>query len=910
MAKGVKKIKWTGEGTVKSNMSKANTKVTIDPGQYVWFTVGEWDAGVSDVDKRKSLTWMLQDRKAKIIIKQKALPAGNKYGLKLSKNLCGPFEYYIEASLSGDRDLKRETGLIVSGYCEPKVVTSKWCTTKDGNDVRKSHVFSYGEAIYLSLNTEGLNGHKNLIVDVFRHEKLKIDSVIFTYTSVDVIDGEINLAMLNTFSWHGKIKGIKEDEEFYVKVKDPSTGKYIVDDKHNTEHGQFLHIKKKIVSREIKTPTNLTPLKVGKPDEKAERYEPCKFETITIDKIIVFDKAKKLQKITYRKEAITKTVFFEIDSSLINAEGNTGINNVLQFLLFHEHSTITIDGYACVIGKENYNNILSQKRSDAVKKMFTNGGLDAQRIVSKGHGEINATDDKMGRDDIKYKDKREYIDARRVDISFVFNGHDAQTIVYETIAPSHDKNVSIDITEYQNKACFREKDKHKKKIMVSSPEYDKPLKKEGVSLAFPVHSSLSVFNPAPMQYIWPRWNLTKIAGVEKSIDSATSYSIHVHSCRYFSNDKNATVVVKAYPDIKWTLEFSFNFSNPVAYTHGNLPEYGKKTSEEELKYQAKLSETDRAKRQEDLQKVKEIKRDMRGAQSKAVSVGKENARLKNSPEMLSKFGLKLSAEWDEGKGNAELGIEFAKKLRKVLDTFVKYKEIADKVKDTLGGAAKSMGSKPPFMFEIQSPSLNANISWYLEQGKGEYASQVATVGTLNFKADPLMGAKFTLDLLAIGSRLHPAVAAMVKGIEIGLSALHGGMTFEAEFYGNFSFDFKAVEFNSLTGVKGGNLDLGAKVGIKINLKIHFEVKSQVWGTEVVIELTANAMLDAYFVAKIVIDSDAKGVFAKPELGFSGLIIKLEAEIVVNRYKRTLKLGNDKEPFLKSDIAKFDPIYII
>jgi hypothetical protein len=102
--------------------------------------------------------------------------------------------------------------------------------------------------------------------------------------------------MLNTFSWYGKIKGIKEDEEFYVKVKDPSTGKYIVDNKQNTDHGQFLRIQKKIVSREVKPPTNLTPLKVGKPDEKAERYEPCKFETIAIDKTIIFDKGKKHKK--------------------------------------------------------------------------------------------------------------------------------------------------------------------------------------------------------------------------------------------------------------------------------------------------------------------------------------------------------------------------------------------------------------------------------------------------------------------------------------------------------------------------------------------------------------------------------------------------------------------------------------
>jgi len=57
---------------------------------------------------------------------------------------------------------------------------------------------------------------------------------------------------------------------------------YIPNDKHEIGHARFLKINKKIVSHETKPPTNLSPLKTGEPDKNATRFEPCKFETITI----------------------------------------------------------------------------------------------------------------------------------------------------------------------------------------------------------------------------------------------------------------------------------------------------------------------------------------------------------------------------------------------------------------------------------------------------------------------------------------------------------------------------------------------------------------------------------------------------------------------------------------------------
>jgi len=200
MAKGVKKIKWSGVGTVKKDQSIPNKKVVIAPDQQVLFEVENWYDGTPEADKKKGITWIFQDPRTKTIVLQKTLPSNNRYGIRIPKNLCGPFEYYLEASLSGKRDLINKTGLLISGYSPAKITRAKWCTTNDGKDVSKEHLFNYGETVYLNLMTEGLNGHLNLSIDVFRKSDDK--QALQRYTSIDVIDGEINLE-IKKIHFHG-----------------------------------------------------------------------------------------------------------------------------------------------------------------------------------------------------------------------------------------------------------------------------------------------------------------------------------------------------------------------------------------------------------------------------------------------------------------------------------------------------------------------------------------------------------------------------------------------------------------------------------------------------------------------------------------------------------------------------------
>lgn len=884
MAKGVKRIKWTGEGQVIKNLSTPNKKVVITGDQEVYFTVDLWYEGTTEADKKKDVTWMLQDRKRNTIIVQKIHSANTPQRISIPNPLCGPFEYYVEASLSGQRDLTNKTGLLVSGHCPSKIISSKWCKTNDGKDVGKDYQFKYGQTIYLNLMTEGLNGSLNLSVDIFR----KLDdskTSFYRYTSVDVIDGEINLAIKNTYSWLSKHKDLKETEDFYVKVFDPSNNLYIPNDKKETKHACYLKINKKIASKEIKTPTNLSPLKTGEPGKDKERHELCRFETINITEskkkpVRIFDNGEKLKAVSNPKMSHSKTIIFDFDKYDITGESKTTLNNILQYLLGYQHSYIKIDGQACVIGKEQYNQKLSQQRSDAVKKIFTDGGLDGSRIVSIGHGEVNPTDDKKGRDNIKYKDEKEYKENRRVEITFDSYGHDAQTIVYETIAKSQNQNYTIDITEYQNKACLKEV-KHKKNIKINSPEYSKAIDQVTAKLDFPVKSNLSQFNLFPLKYIWPKV-------------FANQYDIHVHSCRYFSLDSNPTVRVMAYPDIKWDFHFFLNLSNNLSVKWQKLPP----------------------------SKHKEM-------QSKAGKIGAE----KRWKQTEIDFGVVLEANWDKIDAEKydkhfDATLKYEEKIKQFYSVFASLKEFSKGVTDTTKGKIRSnkFTDDLPLKIEVNPPNFCLGATWQLERAKkNELKLQI--IGTsleLYFEAKPIIGIELTIDLLDMaiqagvgvvsGGTANLAAKKILNNIRQWLEEDGNPVTLkmyiDLKLNGTISGESQ-LKFNTESDTGEANGKLSTTIGLELNAGIEIKAKFAVIIAEAFVEgkLKASGKASGTFGHKLTYEqksSTEKTLYYVPELKFNGL----KVTIIV---KATVGLSI-KKGILKGDhtteLVDFEDEYII
>lgn len=829
MAKGVKKINIT-KGIYYPKMSVPGQRVTIKPDQWVLFEVAEWLPGTTDEDKKKEIIWMRQTSSRKIIIRQ--LPSRGGYEFKIPKRLCGSYHYYLEASLSGVRDFKNPTGLYVKGWCEPKIISSKWSTQKGGISIKnnkKIQYISYGHIVYLNLMTEGLNGHK-VNIEIWNQQVARKDKAIYIYTDVAVIDGEVNLKIQNTYAWMAYVNNVQNVEEFYIKVKDPASNTYIKDDLGDDLHAIYLNVKNKVITTNTDVSKNQTPTKVYRPDVNSTRYEPCKFEVIKITEaelkdgkasnttVTVFDNGKGLIEITgpQLRETIQRTIFYKFDSTVIDRDGETVLNNILKFLLEHPGSTMNLSGYACVIGKENYNKDLSQRRADVVKTFFADGGLDPKRIISVGKGEVDPTDDKMGRDNIKYRNEKDYENNRRVDISFVFNAHDAQTINYEVTAPSVSmkKELTVDIQGFDTKACFRGKDKHKKEITVIDvgQAIDKGDTKQSFatpSFNYNIYSDLSNFNLMPIQYIWPMGT------------HPNQFHFHLHTCRYFSNEKRTTLLLKAYPDIKWTLTFFINLTNDLSVNWQNQP----------------------AKRHRELQKKS----------------GKAGAERRWEQKDAS-FGFSLKSEWERNRSGSyqrskELKAEYETKFKKLYELFASVGAMSDGITNKTKGQVRNMGFKGmPMTFAVKPPNLNLKAKWNLERAKQKnvQTNRLGTKVDISLNADPLIGLEITIDLLC-------TAVGLVAGAISGGTAAPGAV----RIYGLIKEKMNA-------GIEFGNDDFGSKVSsdVFIDLVITSMIKTS-------IGFSFNTVSDAQ-------DTQAKLESAntlKVELK-AGVWLKAEANLVV------------------------------
>jgi hypothetical protein len=234
-------------------------------------------------------------------------------------------------------------------------------------------------------------------------------------------------------------------------------------------------------------------------------------------------------------------------------------------------------------------------------------------------------------------------------------------------------------------------------------------------LDFPVKSNLSQFNLFPLKYIWPRV-------------FENEYNIHVHSCRYFSNDTNSTVLVKVYPDIKWTLEFKWNHKQPFAYTYGN----------------------------------KLHKHDIEEGKKKVIGSAIDRGWSENYGEMQQSFELSLEAEWNAKSQKAEIGKEFADRIAKTLKVFNKMKSMTESI-------SNSPLSKGKAKFEIKAPVIALSAQWYLQKSHND-SLEVETIVVIGVETKPLIEAEFTINVFKIfietaGNGICPGAGSLINWIQ-------------------------------------------------------------------------------------------------------------------------------------------------
>jgi len=865
MAKGIKKIVWTGEGTVY-NASKGSIPgqlAVVAPSQDVWFKIGEWEAGTTEQDKSKNIKWAIFNPKG-IIDFQKTIPSNFKYGFKIPRKLCGPYLWYMEASWSGNFDGK--SGLKIRGESPARIVDSKWSQNEGGPDVRKTYQFSYGELIWLRLTTEGLNGYNNVEVRVFRKLRSmmglwpKDDEVTRKIYRVDVIDGEINLKIPNTYAWYQSMKDREDVEEFYVRVVHPVTGKYIEDTggKGDTAHARFLRIKDKVKSQVMEAPQNRTPVTIYQPDKNEARFELCKFEQINITEEggkpeLIFDNGKGVKNISDKREKIVESILFKFDSTELLPESLKQLNNILQFLLEHRHSIIQLDGFACVIGKQNHNNILSENRAKTVREFFIKGKLDPNRIKAVGHGEVNPTDDKMGRDNIKYKNEYDYVNNRRVDIVFEYYGHNAETIIYETIAGNKPKKITVEPINFDTRACFERK-KHNKTIKLIN--IDVNAENEG-KITVPAVSTMSKFNAVPLNYLWPRRN-----GI------MNNYQVHIHTCRYFSVPNNPTLAIHVYSDIKWTVEFKWSHTQPFAYSYGNKL-YGY---------------------------------ELKNAQNKALGAVIDAEWSKKYGEMSQKFELSLTGEWTAANGskqNVEFGKEWAERIAKTLRIFNKIKQLADDV-------VQSPVAKGKWSFEVKPPVIAFSAQWYLQKTNG----RVGEIVEIGADTKPLVEANTFIDLFKIfveygGNAICPGAGTVINWVLEKLEK-NVKITFLVTFGGAINVSGRTKINVLFPKETTGNVKMTGEIKISVEFKALAKAGTANMGVEGV--LTADVKTSV--TGGIEVGADKNGIYASPIASFAGIKAKFVAATTVKFgfIKRTFSYEGESI-IVKPDEIKFEKHYI-
>jgi outer membrane protein OmpA-like peptidoglycan-associated protein len=91
-------------------------------------------------------------------------------------------------------------------------------------------------------------------------------------------------------------------------------------------------------------------------------------------------------------------IFFDFDKTTLRPESIPELDRVVKFMLDNPTVTVEIGGHTDSRGSDQYNNVLSQGRADAVVDYVIEHGIEASRIIAKGYGEhvpvdTNTTDE-------------------------------------------------------------------------------------------------------------------------------------------------------------------------------------------------------------------------------------------------------------------------------------------------------------------------------------------------------------------------------------------------------------------------------------------------------------------------------------------------------------------------------------
>ena len=80
-------------------------------------------------------------------------------------------------------------------------------------------------------------------------------------------------------------------------------------------------------------------------------------------------------------------IFFKFGSWELSPESEEGLNSLVKLLNDNPHITIELSAHTDLVGQNDANQDLSQKRAQSVVKYLINHGIEQERLTAVGYGE-------------------------------------------------------------------------------------------------------------------------------------------------------------------------------------------------------------------------------------------------------------------------------------------------------------------------------------------------------------------------------------------------------------------------------------------------------------------------------------------------------------------------------------------
>lgn len=573
--KGVKKIVWNGEGKIYKDKSVPGRSIVIEGGTTVGLKVGEWFPGTTEAEKNKPVTWFRQSHDKKVDYFKDTRPSSKPYTLFIPKAQAGKIGYYVEASLTGFKDLSDETGLFVRAYSPFRVVSSYWRENIEGNNkqIYERNPTQYNVPLHLHLELEGLNGYNctvhiyNCEFNLFGDENQKISKTYTAKCNGGSLD--VYIPAGDVLQWRKEIGAEKPLEQFYIQLTVEGVPGYVKDTtpKGDLKHATHLFIKNsfgKILTKVIPLPKGNKVITIGEEEKKPIKYDHCTFSKINIHdrenlKTVFSNTDPRTMGIAEDKFTFSLNIFYDTDQYEVPSASQALLKNVIKYLNQNPHISVLIESYADIRNTFDYNDKLTEKRANAILSFFYTNGVK-NPLKAFGYGERRAKQF----DYITNEDRPIHKINRKTVLTFKVNN--LKTVFYNTITPNYEEPVelSVFVKDIKNDACLTE-EKGKKQHDLTKISYselvnynadrsvkDIPLKGEEGKLK--IFSFEGDMFPSAM-------------GLKPN-----RYELGIHSCAYFPNPKKATVVVNAFTDALWILQATYDFEGDYPIVYRGKPE--------------------------------------------------------------------------------------------------------------------------------------------------------------------------------------------------------------------------------------------------------------------------------------------------------------------------------------------------